>query len=121
MVMILAMTMTGNIIQDLKGSNIIQGHEWSHLSDGSDEIARIRQKWHICASLYFLLTCWTQKYFLYLMILIIMIQKSDLCQYTVIFSSLPWPRNTEGDLNLDLFQENRIRICINAIQNLGWR
>ena len=41
MVMIL---MTGNIIQDLKGSNIIQGHEWSHLSDGSDEIARIRQK-----------------------------------------------------------------------------
>ena len=44
MVMILTMTMTGNIIQDLKGSNIIQGHEWSHLSDGSDEIARIRQK-----------------------------------------------------------------------------
>ena len=43
-VMILTMTMTGNIIQDLKGSNIIQGHEWSHLSDGSDEIARIRQK-----------------------------------------------------------------------------
>ena len=44
MMMILTMTMTGNIIQDLKGSNIIQGHEWSHLSDGSDEIARIRQK-----------------------------------------------------------------------------
>ena len=44
MTMILTMTMMGNKIQDLKESNIIQGHEWSHLSDGSDEIARIRQK-----------------------------------------------------------------------------
>ena len=121
MVMILTMTMTGNIIQDLKGSNIIQGHEWSHLSDGSDEIARIRQKWHICANLYFLPTCWTQKYFKYLTILIMIQKKWFVPIYAFICSSLPWPRNTEGDLNLDLFQEDRIRICINAIQNLDWR